>query len=230
MALVAEFATDSEMFVVGRALAGTEGLTIELERVIPTGESVVPYYWVWGDDLETYEDNLASEPGVESVDTIARTDEGTLYRIDEHSEMSTVIYDLFDLDFTLLRGICTVDGWELEIRFPSCDAASAFQTHLNEQSIPHILERVYQLTDAPGDPEGQLTAQQREAMLVAHQSGYFEEPRETSLRELADRLGISPSSAAGRLRRGHAALIERHIGSNAAEWTGRPLHPAADGV
>jgi predicted DNA binding protein len=230
MTLVAEFATDSETFVVGRALAGTEGLTIELERVIPTGESVVPYYWVWGDDLETYEDNLASEPGVEDVDAIARTDEGALYRIEGNGETSMAIYGLFDVDLTLLGGTCTVDGWEFQIRFQSSDAANAFKTHLDEQAIPHTLERVYQLTNAPGDPEGRLTAQQREALLVAYQSGYFEEPRETCLRELADRLGISPSSAAGRLRRGHAALIEHHIASNAAGWTGQPVHPAADSV
>ena len=38
-----------------------------------------------------------------------------------------------------------------------------------------------------------LTTEQREALTLAHRRGYFAEPRETSLEELADELGISPS-------------------------------------
>lgn len=50
-----------DTFVAGRALADTDGLTVELERIIPTGEMVVPYLWVWGEDLRTYEENLEAK-------------------------------------------------------------------------------------------------------------------------------------------------------------------------
>ena len=230
MALVVEFRTDRETFAASRALVGTEGLTIELERVIPTGESVVPYYWVWGNDLASYEDNLTSETGIECVDVIARTDDGTLYRTHGRNELSTTIRGLFDLDFTLLDGTCTNEGWEFEMRFPSSDAASTFQAYLNDHGVAHTLERVYQLTDPRGSVDSGLTTGQREALVVAYRSGYFEEPRATSLRELANRLDISPSSVAGRLRRGHAALIEEHIVGDAGERADRSARSPADGV
>lgn len=52
-----------------------------------------------------------------------------------------------------------------------------------------------------------VTDQQREALTVAYEGGYFAEPREMSLEELADAIDVSPTAAAGRLNRGMKALI-----------------------
>lgn len=228
MALVAEFTTARETFAVGRALSGMEGVTVELERIVPTEDSVVPYYWVRGDRRDRYEEKLASEPDVDDVEVIAQTDRGTLYRIEWHTEMSAVVNGLLDLDFTLLSGTCTADGWEIEVRFPSNDAAGAFQQHLAEQGVPHTLERVYQLADASREVNDRLTPRQHEALVVAYRTGYFDEPRKTDLSELADRLDISPSSASGRLRRGHAALIEEHLAATGQDQTARMERQPAD--
>lgn len=51
------------------------------------------------------------------------------------------------------------------------------------------------------------TEQQREALVAAYERGYFAEPRETSLEELAESLGLSSTAVAGRLRRGMRSLI-----------------------
>lgn len=58
----------------------------------------------------------------------------------------------------------------------------------------------YSGPDAPTD-------QQREALITAYHAGYFSEPRETSLDEIATELDISPTAAAGRLKRGMQSLI-----------------------
>ena len=214
MTFIAEFTTPRETFAIGRGLANTDGLTgltLELERVIPTGETLVPYFWVWGDGLERYEDNLEAEPRIEKVETIVRTDDGALYRIDWHNEMSTVIEEFFELDFTLLGGVCTVDGWKFEIRYPSSDDAKEFQRYITECGIPYTLERVRCLNDGSIGKRQQVTPEQREALLVAYRCGYFYEPRKAKLSELANRLDLSESSVAGRLRRGYASLIEEHL-------------------
>lgn len=52
-----------------------------------------------------------------------------------------------------------------------------------------------------------LTEQQRTALVMAYERGYFAEPRTTSLEELADSLDLSPSAVNGRLKRGLRALI-----------------------
>jgi hypothetical protein len=53
-----------------------------------------------------------------------------------------------------------------------------------------------------------LTDQQRTALRTAYEKGYFAEPREASLQDVADALGYSPSAVSGRLKRGLKSLIE----------------------
>jgi predicted DNA binding protein len=52
-----------------------------------------------------------------------------------------------------------------------------------------------------------LTDSQREALLVAFERGYFEEPRDATLGEVAADLDISQPAASGLLRRGIKRLI-----------------------
>jgi len=56
-----------------------------------------------------------------------------------------------------------------------------------------------------------LTDEQRETLVLAYEEGYFTEPRETSLEELAEELGVSSSAVAGRLKRGMRLLIEESL-------------------
>lgn len=51
------------------------------------------------------------------------------------------------------------------------------------------------------------TEEQRETLVAAYECGYFAEPRETSLEELADSLDLSATAVGGRLRRGMKALV-----------------------
>jgi hypothetical protein len=52
-----------------------------------------------------------------------------------------------------------------------------------------------------------LTDEQRTTLRAAHEQGYFTEPRETSLEDLAETLDLSPSAVGGRLKRGMKSLI-----------------------
>ncbi|MFB6309918.1 MAG: helix-turn-helix domain-containing protein [Salinirussus sp.] len=52
-----------------------------------------------------------------------------------------------------------------------------------------------------------LTEEQRETLAAAYEAGYFTEPRETSLEELGESLGLSASAVGGRLKRAMKALI-----------------------
>lgn len=216
MALVAEFTTPTEAFAAGRALADCPVSRVELERVVPTDATLVPYLWAWGDGLREYETRLAADPVVADVDPLDRQDDCALYRVDWSGDRATVVRELFDLDFTLLSGVCTRDGWTFELRFPSRDAAAAFQRQFADSGIPHDLTKVStQVASHAGGQYG-LTAEQREALAVAARSGYFEEPRDATLADLAAELDISLSAASGRLRRASATLVYNTILDDAA--------------
>jgi predicted DNA binding protein len=55
---------------------------------------------------------------------------------------------------------------------------------------------------------GRLTDRQREAVLVAHELGYYETPRATSFEGVADELGCAPSTANELLRRAESVLLD----------------------
>ena len=56
-----------------------------------------------------------------------------------------------------------------------------------------------------------LTEKQEEMLIVAYLMGYYSFPRRISLRELAERLGISVSTLAEHLRRAEAKVVEAFI-------------------
>lgn len=211
MAQVAKFTTPAETFAVGRAIDDDSSITVELERLVPTGTTMIPFLWVWGEDVAEYRRRLGDQRGIDAVEQLFRTDSGALLRVEWNNEMSEIVCGLFELEFTLLSGVGTVDEWRFEIRFPSSEAATAFQTYLRDHSVPHELERVQPLADIEAPQDYGLTPEQREALTVAYQAGYFEEPRQASLADVADRLDISPSATSGRLRRGHATLLEHTL-------------------
>lgn len=207
MALVAEFVTPTEAFAAGRAFADCPVNVLELERVVPTDDAVVPFLWAWGDDLDAYETRLAEEVGGDCVHRLADADGGRLYRIEWIDGRSGEILELFEHEFTLLSGVCTDDGWTFEIRFPSSDAAAAFRQELAASSISYDLTKVTKGGSGVTGRSYGLTSEQQEILAVAAEEGYFEEPRQATLADVAAELGISVSAASGRLRRAHGALV-----------------------
>lgn len=80
----------------------------------------------------------------------------------------------------------------------------AFGTVLDESPFRYDL-----LTVVHGDDEESLlTARQRECLTVALREGYFAVPREATLAEVADRLGVDTSTASETIRRANARLVE----------------------
>ncbi|RZV10475.1 DNA binding protein with HTH domain [Natrinema hispanicum] len=52
-----------------------------------------------------------------------------------------------------------------------------------------------------------LTDRQEEVLEIAHENGYYDIPRQTSVREIADEAGCSKSTAANHLRKAEARLV-----------------------
>lgn len=100
-------------------------------------------------------------------------------------------------------------GWHERWLVPDREALQEIWEEARQEGFEFDIVEVHRRgrTD-PEYPGGDApTEEQREALLAAHEHGYFAEPRETSLEGLAEELGISPTAAAGRLRRGMRSLV-----------------------
>lgn len=61
----------------------------------------------------------------------------------------------------------------------------------------------------PRTPEHEsLTDSQWETLMTAYRMGYFEVPRNASLEDVADELGVTHQSTSERMRRAHDAVCE----------------------
>ncbi|MCD6139639.1 MAG: helix-turn-helix domain-containing protein [Thermococcus sp.] len=61
-------------------------------------------------------------------------------------------------------------------------------------------------------PLSKLTRKQLETLLLAHKSGYFDNPRRVTLRELAEMLNLSPSTVKEHLRKAQRKIFEELMG------------------
>ena len=100
------------------------------------------------------------------------------------------------------------DGWLLRLQLDGHEALYALNERATELDVRLDVLELHQSAPAEDRTEYGLTESQAEALVAAYVRGYYDEPRETSLSELADTLGISETAVSGRLRRGSARLVE----------------------
>lgn len=114
----------------------------------------------------------------------------------------------------------TPEGWAERRWFADRAAFDAYRAFCRENGGTFRLDRLLDVDRATGttDPDDAngttpthtgMTDAQREALVTAHELGYFDVPREATLADVADELGVSPPSLSERLRRAQSHLVGR---------------------
>lgn len=212
MSVIAEFTLSTEEFVFGSVLATIEEMVLELEAIVPTGNRVVPYFWATGEDFESFERHVLSDPDIESITQLDRIDQTALYRAEWSHDVDGLLDGLAGIEAVVLEATTMKEGWHFRVRFPNHDLLGQFYNFCTEQDISIHVERVYTLTEASRAGQiFELTPEQRKAIVLAVQYGYFKVPRETTLSEIADELGISQQAASKRVRRGADKVLRNAL-------------------
>lgn len=209
MAVIAQLGVDADAFDLGRVTGLVDGVTVELERVVPTGGAVMPYFWAQAPDFERFENTVRESDLVESLAVVSRVDDRVLYEVTWTEGVTNLTRTLAASGATVLRGYGS-DTWTFELRFVDHADLHAFHDRCRDAGIDFEVERVYSLADESSTAlDLGLTADQHDALVVAVERGYFEVPRRATLDDVADALGISQQAASERVRRGaNAALSE----------------------
>lgn len=211
MMTVTHFTMEPTAFSLGVVFERIPGARVTLERVVPTGNGVVPYIWVEDADLPEAREALSEMPGVASVTLVDRMNDQYLLRSRLSGETDPLLTLIGEMDVTLLSGEGTADGWSFQVRTPDGATISTFRERCADQSIPVAITAIQPLS-AGQDPDGfGLTPSQREALLAAYRQGYFDEPRQATLEEIASDLDISRQALSSRLRRAYRRLVERTV-------------------
>lgn len=206
MATVAEFTLASDEFPLGTIFSTMPGVKVQLERVIPDANGVVPYFWVRRAESEAIEEQFTHHSGVREIREVDHVDGQYLMRCSWVPEHDSVLDALIAPEVVLLSAIGTAEEWTFEVRGETREAIAEFREYCHAHEIPVGLSELHALR--PLDAQQELTQAQQEALVLGYERGYFNAPRETTLAELAEELGISQQALGSRIRRGVHHLIE----------------------
>lgn len=208
MTIIADLTLPSATFTLGRVMQSFPDATMELERVVPLRETIMPFLWIEGSDPKTVESSLQAHPQVKRVSTRTTTGTDTLFEVHWSPEGSGLVEALLNTNATVLDAHGTAETWDFRLRFPAHEDLSTFNIALTEKGIPVTLRRIYH---PPLDDVTPISPVQRETLLAAYRQGYFQVPRRINQADLAQELEISDSALSQRIRRGISKLIETDL-------------------
>lgn len=211
MATTAEFVIPAETFPLGHLFETLPDVTIEIEQVVPTNREILPYFWVRRVPVAAVRERLIARGELESVSVVDESDGQALVRADWNPDAVGVLTGIVETELTLLSAEGTVDEWRFEFRAEDRQQIADFQQYCHDHDVEAELVRLHGGGETDDLGQYNLTPEQREALLLAFDNGYYEIPHQTDLEALAAELGIARQSFSDRLRRGHKNLIQNTI-------------------
>lgn len=182
------------------------GIRVISQGTTDPGSTVFPFLIEY-DDRQALEASLDDDPTVAGYELVEWVEEAGVYYIDHTPETKLISRAVTDANGFLVHSETETDGWLVRMLLPDRAALNAVWEHAIENGISLDIIEIYGNERAGADSSYGLTDEQRTALRLAYEKGYFVEPREMSLDQLAEELGLSSTAMSGRLRRGMRNLI-----------------------
>ncbi|MBX0324437.1 helix-turn-helix domain-containing protein [Halomicroarcula sp. F13] len=208
MSITAKVHIEHERLALVPTLQTLEGINI---RVITQGNtdpgSTVFPFLIEYDDRDELEATLDEDPTVDSYELVDWTDRTGIYYIEHSPETKLISTVVTDVNGFLVHTETKRHGWLVRLLLPDRAALNTIWEYANENDIALDIIEIYGNSETGGEQSYGLTEEQRTALTIAYDEGYFGEPRDISLNEVADEIGLSSTAMSGRLRRGMRNLV-----------------------
>ncbi|MCT9095481.1 helix-turn-helix domain-containing protein [Haloarchaeobius sp. HME9146] len=206
------FNLDSKL--LQHALSVPDGMQASVEQFDTTG--TIPLrvvFWVSGGDFETFEDALDDDPTVVDSTVLATEHARRLYRVTcpEGIADAKAYTAAIERDGVILNATSDGDGWTVKTLFPDRESFAGFRDVCEEVGLTPTVESIHSDTIDQDDNAADLTPAQKEILTRAVEVGYFDIPRQTTLRGLGADVGVSGQAASERLRRGMETLVRETL-------------------
>ncbi|MFB6184764.1 MAG: helix-turn-helix domain-containing protein [Haloarculaceae archaeon] len=165
-------------------------------------------FLVTGESFDRFEEALTDDPTVDDWHHQTTFERSRIYQLSYARDVKLISPKTSEVGGLMLEAAGTDGGWNVQLQFPSRGELSDLYDYCSREGIELSVNHIYGESAVSGTRAVGVTGPQREALLTALEHGYFEQPRDVSLDELAGELDISSTAASGRLRRGIANLVE----------------------
>ena len=211
MATIIEGEVPADELALDSLLSSLPEVEVECERVVRSGdEAVMPLLRVRYADREEIERALAGDPTVRNATSVSESGTDLLYRVEWTERVELLLGMLTNAEATILDAYGRKGRWDLRLLYPDRDSFSETHRFCEEHGLSFDVSSIRELTSRPEGRSG-LTEGQHRALALAMRRGYYEVPRETSLKELASELDVSHQALSERLRRATGSLVRERI-------------------
>ncbi|RKD89152.1 helix-turn-helix domain-containing protein [Halopiger aswanensis] len=166
----------------------------------------IQFVSAFGDAGARLVEAMRDDPTVSNPTRIAAFGQRTIYRLTVETDLEIIPYRCAEDDLFIFAVTSDGRGWTARIHLPDRDALAAIRRWYRDRGVSF---RVTQLYDSAVSDDGTyfLTEEQREILLLAYESGYFDVPRGITQDDLAEQLDVTDSAVSQKLRRAIATLI-----------------------
>lgn len=207
MATIAEFSIPVGSFALRETLPEFPDVSVEADRIVSHSPDVVmPCLWADDGNLSRFERALAADPTVAEIRATASFDQECLYHVEWSEGIRELVREMIDHEGVILEASGRDDQWLLRIRFMTREQFDAFREYFEERIPAMGLTQLFTPMH-PRHTRGDVTSEQHEALTTAAELGYFAVPRNATIEEVAEELGISHQAVSERLRRGTENVV-----------------------
>lgn len=158
-------------------------------------------------DPELFEEVLENEPSVVDYE-FSKAEEMVYLRTNPPPRFNNILQGVFEQDVVIRWPIRISAPKTIHITFIGSETALNKALQNFPAGVDVSLESTGEYSAGLSDPILALTDQQRTLLETALKSGYYEVPRETTQKELADEFGVTAGTISDRLHRIEARILK----------------------
>lgn len=177
-------------------------LEVESQPITPS-ESPSLFYSVSISDFDRFDAALTDDPTVDEWKISMNFSDCRVYQVYPSDKAKFTIPKITELGINILEIQNANQRWQFQFQVPDKETLSSYWQYCREEDVEFSLEKLYRSGPQPRENHGlkdQFTDRQLEVARTAARMGYFD-PEGATATEVADELGISPSTLSTHLRR-----------------------------
>lgn len=191
-------------FPLTPSLSGTD-VTVRADVRSLTGTLIVD---ATGDDCDTFEENLTTDPTVETARLVTAGPTGRTYAVEVDDDRAARLFPALILaEVHLLDVRADRFGWHVGFETADRTAVRSLADGIEDDASFDVRRLGPTAAVDPSD-DPSLTARQREVLHTALERGYFAVPRGCSQTDLADEFDVTPAAVSQQVRRAVRGLVE----------------------
>src|SRR6056297_213395 len=208
MGLIVEYRQSGAGLHITDAAATVPEMRLSVERWrIESEDLLCLFVLAEGDRFDALEAAFDELPNCRNVDVVSEPQSSRLYRVKLRSTL-THLPENSSVNGVISHVRIEPDGIYVTAYLADREELIRTREFITDQDMEMEVVRLQDATET--EPDSGLTDEQFEALVTAHEMGYFDVPKGATQADVADALGISPPSLSERLKRAQQRLIEQH--------------------